>query len=1312
MAKLKSPPSKAQFCVARHQGWPCGILSEIAEGVWSVEPLTYETVYVNPAIEKIYDRYSKEFYEKPQLWSEVIHPLERDRVQHSLSFLRETDSVETQYHILRPSGEMRLIRSKCWAIRDEKGKLERLDCIQSDISDRVQEEGDWQKLTGNGAVISYEFVRHADGSEEFTYISPNCREVWEIEPQERKSINLMGALIHPGDREAFGRSLAASEKTLKTWKQEWRHITPSGKIKWFCGIAHPQRQANGDVIWDGLVADITAEKQQEKAGEEWLPYPEPLKKRPPEAGEGWQQPEISQSGKSYAELEQLFNLSSTLLCIAGLDGYFKRLNPAWEKALGYDTEEMLSYPFLELVHPEDVNSTLAEMEKLGLGSKTLYFENRFRCKDGSYKWLAWTSVPVLESGLLYAVATDITDRKHLEAQRDKLIASLEESRERYRSVLAAIAEGIIMQDASGSIRHCNESAERILGLSAHQLLGLTSFDPRWQAIREDGLPFPVEEFPIQMALQTGQTCTNRVMGVRKPDGTLTWILVNAQPLFSLGATIPHAAVASFTDITELKQAEKALQASQRRYQILADSSPAGIFHTDSEGNCTYINQRWSELSGLCLEEAKGTGWSKTLHPEDRDRVFRQWYEAAENKQPFQSEYRFARPDGSTVWVIGQALAEIGDSGEVVGYVGTITDISDRKRVEAALQQALEEQQRTANLLINVINTTTDWIFAKDLNFRYILVNRAMADGVGMTAEEIVGKNDLELGFPEELVFGNPAKQIRGYRTDDIAVLAGETLENPHDLAVDASGVQHIFDTKKTPLRDANGRIFGILGCSHEITTIKKTEDALRRSEAQFRELAQRETLLNRLASQIRKSLNLDTILETATEEIRELLHVDRCHFAWYYPSPPLWKVVKEAKSTDLPSQLVVYPCLNDSLLTEKLLRMESIRIDRVDNLEELPDRTIYQELGYASLLLIPMASRFDCFGVVSCSHSIYRPWLDSEVELLQAVAVQIAIAVTQADLYHQSCESAQLAAAKSQELEATLSKLRQTQANLVQAEKMSSLGQLVAGIAHEINNPVNFIYGNLIHARDYIADFLNLMELYREAYPKATPEIEEEIEAVDLDFLIEDLPKILDSMQLGAERIREIVKSLRIFSRLDEAEMKEVDLHENIDSTLMILQHRLKAQPDRPQIHLIKRYGDLPQVECYAGQLNQVFVNIIANAIDAIEEKHRAWRSGQAGENAPCPVPVIEIETAVVDSQVQIRMADSGNGIPADVIDKIFDPFYTTKPIGSGTGLGLSISYQIIVERHRGSLRCTSDSGKGTEFIVEIPLQVGKEPGN
>lgn len=292
--------------------------------------------------------------------------------------------------------------------------------------------------------------------------------------------------------------------------------------------------------------------------------------------------------------------------------------------------------------------------------------------------------------------------------------------------------------------------------------------------------------------------------------------------------------------------------------------------------------------------------------------------------------------------------------------------------------------------------------------------------------------------------------------------------------------------------------------------------------------------------------------------------------------------------------------------------------------------------------------------------------------------------------------------AKSQHLEKTLQELQQTQAQLIQQEKMSSLGLLVAGVAHEVNNPINFIYGNIHHATAYTSDLLELVKLYQKQYLHPPSEISEYLENVDFDFLSKDLPQLLSSMKIGAERIVQIVQSLRNFSRLDESEMKPVNIHEGIDSTLLILQSRLKATADRPAIEIVKNYSNLPLVECYAGQLNQVFMNILANAIDALES-YNLDRGPKAAEANPIAI-AITTEYSIPD-KIIVRISDNGPGMAENVKKRLFDPFFTTKPVGKGTGLGLSISYKIVVEKHKGTLRCDSTPGLGTEFSIEIPLQ-------
>ena len=290
---------------------------------------------------------------------------------------------------------------------------------------------------------------------------------------------------------------------------------------------------------------------------------------------------------------------------------------------------------------------------------------------------------------------------------------------------------------------------------------------------------------------------------------------------------------------------------------------------------------------------------------------------------------------------------------------------------------------------------------------------------------------------------------------------------------------------------------------------------------------------------------------------------------------------------------------------------------------------------------------------------------------------------------------------QTQELQATLEKLKATQSQLIQTEKMSSLGQLVAGVAHEINNPVNFIHGNLNYIDEYTCGLLELVELYQASSVELLPDIQDKLEELDLAFLSADIPKILQSMRMGTERIRDIVLSLRNFSRLDEAELKKVDIHEGIDSTLTILQNRLRATSNRPEIQVVKNYEKLPLINCCAGQLNQVFMNIISNGLDAIEESDR-----QICPKADRPkTGEIWITTEVVDREwIKIRVADNGIGISETIRSRLFDPFFTTKPVGQGTGLGLAVAHQIVVEKHGGAIEVNSRSGGGTEFAIALPI--------
>ncbi|MDY6806615.1 MAG: AAA family ATPase [Cyanobacteriota bacterium] len=356
-----------------------------------------------------------------------------------------------------------------------------------------------------------------------------------------------------------------------------------------------------------------------------------------------------------------------------------------------------------------------------------------------------------------------------------------------------------------------------------------------------------------------------------------------------------------------------------------------------------------------------------------------------------------------------------------------------------------------------------------------------------------------------------------------------------------------------------------------------------------------------------------------------------------------------------------------------------------------------------SIVCTPLLHQGELMGILYLENNLAKAAFSSDrLEILEIITAQAAISLANANIYASLEEKVEERTRelndKNLRLAETIKEVKRTQTQLIQTEKMSSLGQVVAGVAHEINNPVSFIYGNIDCARDYVRDLLRLINVYQKEYPNPTPLVEETISDIELDFLREDLEKLLISMKTGSERISKIVQSLRVFSRLDEAEKKPVDIEEGIDSNLLIIQNKLEANKNRPPIEVVKEYGNLPPVNCYASEINQVFLNIISNAIYALDE---AWKSGEKSEASP----VITVRTQRSEDQsVIISIADNGMGISKEVRKKIFDPFFTTKPVGSGTGLGLSVAHSIIVEKHRGNLSCNSTPGKGTEFAIEIPI--------
>ncbi|MEM8640643.1 MAG: AAA family ATPase [Cyanobacteria bacterium P01_G01_bin.54] len=474
--------------------------------------------------------------------------------------------------------------------------------------------------------------------------------------------------------------------------------------------------------------------------------------------------------------------------------------------------------------------------------------------------------------------------------------------------------------------------------------------------------------------------------------------------------------------------------------------------------------------------------------------------------------------------------------------------------------------------------------------------------------------------------------------------------------------------------------------SSQATHISSTEDS--QSSTSFNATLDLVSLFQ--ASQaISSSIDLSDLLAQLTDILLQNSGSDRCAILTYEvdsslqvqaiatPEATRIKAIALEETVDLPIQLLQY--------TKRTV--ETVVMDSPQSKIPVIDRYLNQQQPQ-SLLCLPLVDQTELRGILYLENHATKGVFHAErLTALNLLATQAAIALENARLYQQSQAYAQ--------------QLEQSQLQLVQSEKMSALGNLVSGVAHEINNPVGFLKGNIKPAQSYVQDLLGLIDIYQAQYPQANEQVDEEIEAIDLEFVREDLSKLIDSMNTGVERIQSISNSLRTFSRKDQEHSTVFNLHAGIESTLLILKHRTKANEQRPPIEISKCYGNIPDVQCFPGQLNQVFMNILANAIDAFDEMNQ----GKTYQEIEASPNVIWIQTLQVDKQIQIQIQDNGCGMQPETVERIFEQGFTTKEVGKGTGLGMAIAHQIITEKHGGTIECHSQLGQGTTFVIMLPLE-------
>jgi PAS domain S-box-containing protein len=947
-----------------------------------------------------------------------------------------------------------------------------------------------------------------------------------------------------------------------------------------------------------------------------------------------------------------------MVFILDQDGSFSYVSPTFHTVMGYELTDFSSQPFANFIHPEDLEMCLMKFQQALKQDRVSGLEYRVLHQDGHYYWHRANLAPLKDSGTevsqCLGIASYIDDIKQAQL-------ALQESKARLDFVLEAVGEGTWEWNLQTNSVTYSQEWPKLLGCRPE---ALTNTQQDWESRLH---PHDrVRAYEDMSRYLSGETrIYESEHRLRCEDGTYRWILSRGQVIERDESGNPIRFIGLFRDISERKANEAALAELTATLQQAQEVAHIGHWSFDLVTEDINWSAEVFRIFGLNPEEPEPS-FSEHLqhiHPDDRGFFSQRVAEAASGK-PQNFDVAIVLPEGEIRYVNSRIQLESQD-GEVLRMFGTVMDITDRKTAELELERFF-----TVGL---------DLLCIADFNGNFHRLNRAWEMTLGYSLDELEGQPFLDFVHPDDVdptlaamsdlgKFSHVNRFVNRYR--------------------DKQGNYHSIEWLAAPHGDL------IYAAARDITARLETE-------ATLQALVSRTQLLNAISDEIRNSLDLNTILQNAVNAIAAELQVDICTFGWYntQSTPPIWQVVNERKDASISSwlgsyQLEKFPTLFEHILEDGLYSLDIQKTDDQELTSFLHDSEISL---YLALPVHTVSGQVGGFEMGRIDGD--RPWETDEIELLENIANQVAIAIQQAQLYTESQQ-------KSQALEQAYRDLQETQVQLIQAEKMSSLGQLVGGVAHEINNPVSFIYGNLSHVADYTRDLLRLVEMYQQNYGTSEPAIADCIAEIDLDFIIDDCPKTINSMKVGAERIRDIVKSLRTFSRLDESDFKAVNLHDNLESTLLILQNRLNGRGGTPAIQVLKDYGDLPKIACYSGLLNQVFMNILINGIDAIEEKQNRLPVETQSDYQGC----LRLRTRLENGIVSISIQDNGTGMSPEVRSKIFNPFFTTKPIGTGTGMGLSTSYQIVTQNHKGHLYCTSEVGQGSVFVIQLPQVPEKRP--
>lgn len=1216
-------------------------------GTWDWQPHTNQVAF-NREWKAMLGYAEHEIGNSVEEWQNRVHPDDIDSALAEIGqhIREETPAYEKEHRLRCKDGAYKWILARGQVIeRDAQGQPLRFLGVHYDISERKAAEialGELSQQLKKAQEVAHLGHWSVDIANQKITWSEEVFRIFGLDPRQKEpSFEQYLALLHPDDAQEFQDRMT---KAAQGFAQDFdcRIRRPDGEIRHI--NSHTELQYhNGEVVQIfGTLMDITDRVQAEATRRE-----------------------------SEEKLRSLFDLCPLGIVLNDMQGQFTEANPAALKITGYPLAELKQLSYWDLTPSDYTEAEARQLESLNTIGRYGPYRKEYIHKQGYRFPVEMTGVRVTGSDgqqYIWSIIADITERQEAENR-------LRESEGIWRTLVDVTPAAVAMFDTQMRYLVANQAWYKEYGLENQEIIGRSHYE-----IFPD---IPQSWKDTHARCLTGVTERSEAEFWPRTDGGGDWICWEIRPWIDRHGNI--GGLLLYTEkITKRKEAE--IQLSELSQQLKKAQEVAQLGHWSFD----LIGQKitWSEevfrIFGLDPHQGEPS-FEENLqlyHPGDRDFFLARIAEANQGI-PQNFDARIVRPSGEIRYLNARIEVELRD-GFVMRMFGIVIDITDRKTEEAlrasvAQTRALLEAIPDMMLRYNDSYIIVDYKPAKYQKPGFYIEADKETD---ISHRNPISKSEEFLGKPiDEILPDFLAKQC--IQAIDMALLTGKTQEIEYDLLMpdgmhsyEARFIQCAVDEVFCMIRDISDR---------------------KQAEAQLQSLLSRTQLLNSISTEIRNSLDLETILDRAVNAIFVELKVDICTFAWYRRelNPPLWEVHKEQKIPAINSWLGTYNIEQFPELFSRVLEEQIYSCD-FRGAEDTNLKAFCQESHITFYLSIPIQIGEQIGGFELGRIGSDRPWQDDEIALLQSIGTQVAIAIQQAQLYQES-------QAKTQELQKAYHDLQATQMQLIQAEKMSSLGQLVAGVAHEINNPVSFIYGNLTPISDYTDDLLSLLELYQECYPQPPEEINNLIADIDLDFLVEDLPRTIKSMKNGAERIRDIVKSLRTFSRLDEADLKAVDLHENIDSTLVILQNRFNGKSGKLPINVVKNYGNLPLFECYIGLLNQVLMNLLVNAIQAIEER-------QEIEPNPEYTGQVTISTNLNSDQgvsisVSISVKDNGIGMSPEVQAQIFNPFFTTKPVGQGTGMGLPTSYQIVTKNHQGDLSFTSVLGEGTEFIIQLPFR-------